>query len=164
MFQTAEQNITSAHEKIAECKKEIQKAKRIRKNRQGNVSSFLHICIHLLRKKNVKVFLGTTFFISHRIRCFSKSNPATPRSPWYTEVSNPLKGLHFFISCSTSCMRVAFKIMKRVISDHLQAVGGTWQRTPAFVTHQGERRCKGMFKISNTTTVVWHILIINMRF
>lgn len=35
-FQTTEQNITSAHEKIAECKKEIQKAKRIRKNRQGN--------------------------------------------------------------------------------------------------------------------------------
>lgn len=31
----AEQNITSAHEKIAECKKEIQRAKRIRKNRQG---------------------------------------------------------------------------------------------------------------------------------
>lgn len=43
MFQTAEQNITSAHEKIAECKKEIQKAKRIRKNRQGNIFSFLHI-------------------------------------------------------------------------------------------------------------------------
>lgn len=35
----AEQNITSAHEKIAECKKEIQRAKRIRKNRQGkNIS------------------------------------------------------------------------------------------------------------------------------
>lgn len=31
----AEQNITSAHEKIAECKKEIQRAKRVRKNRQG---------------------------------------------------------------------------------------------------------------------------------
>lgn len=31
----AEQNITSAHEKIAECKKDIQRAKRIRKNRQG---------------------------------------------------------------------------------------------------------------------------------
>lgn len=32
---TTEQNIASAHEKIAECKKEIQRAKRIRKNRQG---------------------------------------------------------------------------------------------------------------------------------
>lgn len=31
----AEQSIMSAHEKIAECKKEIQRAKRIRKNRQG---------------------------------------------------------------------------------------------------------------------------------
>lgn len=45
MFQTAEQNITSAHEKIAECKKEIQKAKRIRKNRQGNSFSFLHLWV-----------------------------------------------------------------------------------------------------------------------
>lgn len=30
-----EENITSAHDKITECKKEIQRAKRIRKNRQG---------------------------------------------------------------------------------------------------------------------------------
>lgn len=35
----AEQNITSAHEKIAECKKDILRAKRIRKNRQGKISS-----------------------------------------------------------------------------------------------------------------------------
>lgn len=44
MFQKTEQNITSAHEKIAECKKEIQKAKRIRKNRQGNI--FLSFCTY----------------------------------------------------------------------------------------------------------------------
>ncbi|KAK7916735.1 hypothetical protein WMY93_012496 [Mugilogobius chulae] len=34
IYTNIEQNITSAHEKIAECKKEIQRAKRIRKNRQ----------------------------------------------------------------------------------------------------------------------------------
>lgn len=45
MFQTTEQNITSAHEKIAECKKEIQKAKRIRKNRQGNI--FIILFAHM---------------------------------------------------------------------------------------------------------------------
>lgn len=66
------------------------------------------------------------------------------------------------IRCSASCIRVALtsKIMK-LNSDHLQAVGVTWQRTPAFVTHQGECRCKGMYKISNTTTtVICTILII----
>ncbi|KAM3877638.1 THO complex subunit 7 homolog [Diretmus argenteus] len=34
IYTNIEQNITSAHEKISECKKEIQRAKRIRKNRQ----------------------------------------------------------------------------------------------------------------------------------
>ncbi|KAL3977915.1 BRISC complex subunit Abro1 [Sarotherodon galilaeus] len=34
IYSNIEQNIASAHEKIAECKKEIQRAKRIRKNRQ----------------------------------------------------------------------------------------------------------------------------------
>ncbi|KAF0035221.1 hypothetical protein F2P81_012979 [Scophthalmus maximus] len=34
IYTNIEQNITSAHEKITECKKEIQRAKRIRKNRQ----------------------------------------------------------------------------------------------------------------------------------
>nr|XP_029133011.1 THO complex subunit 7 homolog isoform X2 [Labrus bergylta] len=34
IYTDIEQNITSAHEKITECKKEIQRAKRIRKNRQ----------------------------------------------------------------------------------------------------------------------------------
>ncbi|XP_019712908.1 THO complex subunit 7 homolog [Hippocampus comes] len=34
IYSNIEQNITSAHEKIAECKKEIQRAKRVRKNRQ----------------------------------------------------------------------------------------------------------------------------------
>uniref|UniRef100_A0A3P9KJZ6 THO complex 7 n=1 Tax=Oryzias latipes TaxID=8090 RepID=A0A3P9KJZ6_ORYLA len=34
IYSNIEQNITSAHEKIAECKKDIQRAKRIRKNRQ----------------------------------------------------------------------------------------------------------------------------------
>uniref|UniRef100_A0AAQ4NXQ3 THO complex 7 n=1 Tax=Gasterosteus aculeatus aculeatus TaxID=481459 RepID=A0AAQ4NXQ3_GASAC len=34
IYTNIEQNITSAHDKIAECKKEIQRAKRIRKNRQ----------------------------------------------------------------------------------------------------------------------------------
>ncbi len=37
LFFNIEKSITSAHEKIAECKKEIQRAKRIRKNRQGSV-------------------------------------------------------------------------------------------------------------------------------
>lgn len=35
-FLDTEQSISAAHEKIAECKKEIQRAKRIRKNRQGS--------------------------------------------------------------------------------------------------------------------------------
>ncbi|XP_061731246.1 THO complex subunit 7 homolog [Nerophis ophidion] len=34
IYSNIEENITSAHEKIAECKKEIQRAKRVRKNRQ----------------------------------------------------------------------------------------------------------------------------------
>lgn len=34
IYTDIEQNITSAHDKISECKKEIQRAKRIRKNRQ----------------------------------------------------------------------------------------------------------------------------------
>ncbi|CAL8380906.1 unnamed protein product [Boreogadus saida] len=34
IYSNIEENITSAHEKISECKKEIQRAKRIRKNRQ----------------------------------------------------------------------------------------------------------------------------------
>ncbi|XP_058488651.1 THO complex subunit 7 homolog isoform X4 [Solea solea] len=34
IYRNIEQNITSAHEKITDCKKEIQRAKRIRKNRQ----------------------------------------------------------------------------------------------------------------------------------
>ncbi|CAG5983523.1 THO complex subunit 7 homolog [Menidia menidia] len=34
IYTNIEQNITSAHEKITDCKKEIQRAKRIRKNRQ----------------------------------------------------------------------------------------------------------------------------------
>ena len=38
-FHNVEENITSAHEKISECKKEIQRAKRIRKNRQGMLYS-----------------------------------------------------------------------------------------------------------------------------
>lgn len=35
-----EENIKSAHEKITECKKEIQRAKRVRKNRQGKPRLF----------------------------------------------------------------------------------------------------------------------------
>lgn len=40
-FHNVEGNITSAHEKIAECKKEIQRAKRVRKNRQGMLAYIL---------------------------------------------------------------------------------------------------------------------------
>lgn len=60
-----------------------------------------------------QAFLDMPFFKTpNRIWCFSQSNPATPRSPWYTEVSKPL--ITLLLSCSASCITVAFtsKIMK----------------------------------------------------
>ncbi|MED6232094.1 THO complex subunit 7 [Ataeniobius toweri] len=64
IYSNIEQSIMSAHDKIGECKKEIQRAKRIRKNRQGKVLYFGYVkstlqSIHVLfnvTSSNLKVF------------------------------------------------------------------------------------------------------------
>ncbi|XP_008318588.1 THO complex subunit 7 homolog [Cynoglossus semilaevis] len=54
IYKNIEQNITSAHEKITECKKEIQRAKRIRKNRQEYDALAKVIQLHPDRHETLK--------------------------------------------------------------------------------------------------------------
>lgn len=78
-----EKSITSAHEKIGECKKEILRAKRIRKNRQGKATSGYGLfCVFIT---NLRVYIIN--FIVCRVWCFGQGYQATSRQTWDLKVS-----------------------------------------------------------------------------